>query len=408
MGEAQQQTPAPADQTSRAPGASTSRRAMSGPEGVGVAFRDEGGLIAYLAGADVKRRADVTLAMQSAAGNRAVARMIGQAAVRTGAPDPDALQFTAHPSIGMAPARVDKSGARGSPRVAGNRATSAWLQRDALDDVKKVRSFNVEEKQASQATLQKQLDRRLQKRKDEITAALAQTNNETRKTALSADLAKSLDDIVNNPDAKGINPELRADIIKSATALGKATATAQAAQQAWSQFDDVFVDADVVKTLAGIGLVPADLKALIARESGDLTENPQGPGIAGIAQIGVQEEKRAGGSPGARKQPRSAIPLAAKVLVNTAGDLKKALKTVPTGDDWKKFLFAAYNAGVYAIAAAQSAAKTGDTWAELVAGGQSSPLFKGLKKFYGDKTKAKFSEVTNHVNGISERLTPSP
>ena len=288
------------------------------------------------------------------------------------------------------------------------RSTSAWLQRDALEDVKKVRSFNVEEKQASQATLQKQLDRRLQKRKDEITAALAQTNNETRKTALSADLAKSLDDIVKNPDAKGINPELRADIIKSATALGKATATAQTAQQAWSQFDDVFVDADVVKTLAGIGLVPADLKALIARESGDLTENPQGSGIAGIAQIGVQEEKRAGGSPGARKQPRSAIPLAAKVLVNTAGDLKKALKTVPTGNDWKKYLFAAYNAGVYAIAAAQSAAKTGDTWAELVAGGHSSPLFEGLKKFYGDKTKAKFSEVTNHVNGISERLTPSP
>ena len=164
----------------------------------------------------------------------------------------------------------------------------------------------------------------------------------------------------------------------------------------------------MVKTLAGIGLVPADLKALIARESGDLTENPQGPGIAGIAQIGVEEEKRAGGSPGDRKQPRRAIPLAAKVLVNTAGDLKKALKTVPSGDDWKKFLFAAYNAGVYAIAAAQSAAKTGDTWAELVAGGQSSPLFTGLKKFYGAKTKAKFSEVTNHVNGISTRLTPSP
>jgi soluble lytic murein transglycosylase-like protein len=257
--------------------------------------------------------------------------------------------------------------------------------------------------------LQKQLDRRLQKRKDEITAALAETKNEARKTALSADLAKSLDDIVKSPDAKGINPELRADIIKSATALGKATAKAQSAQQAWSQFDDVFVDADVVKTLAGIGLVPADLKALIARESGDLTENPQGSGIAGIAQIGVQEEKRAGGSPGARKQPRTAIPLAAKVLVDTAGDLKKALKTVPSGDDWKKFLFAAYNAGVYAIAAAQSAAKTGgDTWAELVAGGQSSPLFAGLKKFYGDKTKAKFSEVTNHVNGIVERLTPSP
>jgi len=404
MGDGEQQTPAPADQTIRAPGASTSRRAMSGPGGVGVAFRDGGELVAFLAGADVKRRADVTLAMQSAAGNRAVARLIGQTAARTGAPGPDALQFMAGPSIGTDPAR----GARGSSRVAGNRATSAWLQRDALEDVKKVRSFNVEEKQASQATLQKQLDRRLQKRKDEITAALAQTNNETRKTALSADLAKSLDDIVKNPDAKGINPELRADIIKSATALGKATATAQTAQQAWSQFDDVFVDADVVKTLAGIGLVPADLKALIARESGDLTENPQGSGIAGIAQIGVQEEKRAGGSPGARKQPRSAIPLAAKVLVNTAGDLKKALKTVPTGNDWKKYLFAAYNAGVYAIAAAQSAAKTGDTWAELVAGGHSSPLFEGLKKFYGDKTKAKFSEVTNHVNGISERLTPSP
>lgn len=299
-------------------------------------------------------------------------------------------------------------------RTAGNRAVrtmlapSAVLQRDPLDDVKRVRSFNVEQKQAGQATLQKQLDRRLQKRKDEITALLAQTKNDARKKALSDDLAKSLDDIIKNPDTKGINPELRADIIKSATALGKAMATAQTAQKEWSQFDDVFVDAAVVKTLAGIGLVPADLKALIARESGDLTENPQGSGIAGIAQIGVAEEKRAGGSPGDRKQPRLAIPLAAKVLVDTSGDLKKALKTVPTGDDWKKFLFAAYNAGVYAIAAAQSAAKTGDTWVELVAGGQSSPLFKGLKKFYGDKTKAKFSEVTNHVNGIFDRLTPSP
>jgi hypothetical protein len=373
MGEAEHQTPVPAGEAIRAPGAGTSRPATSGPGGVGFAFRDGDGLIPFLAAADVERRADVTLAMQRAAGNRAVTRMIGPAA------------------------------------AAGRQSTRAWLQRDALDDVKKVRSFNVEEKQARQATLQKQLDRRLQKRKDEITALLAQTKNEARKTALSADLAKSLDDIVKTPDAKGINPELRADIIKSATALGKATTTAQTAQQEWSQFDTVFVDAGVVKTLAGIGLAPADLKALIARESGDLTENPQGSGIAGIAQIGVEEEKRAGGSPGDRKQPRLAIPLAAKVLVDTATDLKKALKTVPTGDDWKKFLFAAYNAGVYAIAAAQSAAKTGGaTWAELVAGDQSSPLFTGLKKFYGDKTKTKFSEVTNHVNGIFGRLTPSP
>ena len=400
MGEAEHQTRAPADETIRAPGAGSRRPAMSEREGVGFAFRDGEGLIAFLADADVERRAGVTLAMQRAAGNQAVTRMIGQAAGRT-------------TSIGIDPARLDQGGAGGSPRVPmlgqGVRGKPGGkLQRDPLDDVKKVRSFNVEEKQASQATLQKQLDKRLQKRKDEITAALAETKNEARKTALSNDLAKSLEDIIKTPDAKGINPELRADIIKSATALGKATATAQTAEKAWSQFDDVFVDADVVEKLAGIGLVPADLKALIARESGDLTENPQGSGIAGIAQIGAEEEKRAGGSPGDRKQPRLAIPLAAKVLVDTAGDLKKALKTVPTGDDWKKFLFAAYNAGVYAIAAAQSAAKTGDTWAELVTGGQSSPLFKGLKKYYGDKTKAKFSEVMNHVNGILGRLSPSP
>jgi soluble lytic murein transglycosylase-like protein len=349
MAEPEHQTPAPAEQAIRAPG--------GGPSLVPVPFRAADGLVAFLAAADVERRADVTLAMQRTSGNRAVTRM---------------------------------------------------LQRDPLDDVKKVRSFEVEEKQAGQATLQKQLDRRLQKRRDEITAALAETKNEARKTALSHDLAKTLDDIIKTPDAKGINPELRADIIESATRLGKATATAQSAQQAWSQFDDVFADADVEKTLAGIGLTPADLKALIARESGDLVQNPQGPGIAGIAQIGVDEEKRAGGSPGDRKQPRLAIPLAAKVLVDTAADLKKALKTVPKGDDWKKFLFAAYNAGVFAIAAAQAAAETGDTWADLVKGGESSPLFTGLKKFYGSKAKTKFSEVMNHVNGIFARLAPAP
>ena len=132
MGKAEHQTPAPDDQTIRTPGADTSRPAMPGPEGVASTPRGGDGLIAFLAAADVDRRADITLAMQRTAGNRTVTRMIA-------APGP----------------------------------TGARLQRDPLDEVKKVRSFNVEEKQAGQATLQTQLDRRLKKRTDEITAMLA-------------------------------------------------------------------------------------------------------------------------------------------------------------------------------------------------------------------------------------------
>src|SRR4051812_38732558 len=83
MGKAEHQRPAGEDQTIRTPGADTSRPAMHGPEGVASASRGGDGLIAFLAVAvaDVDRRADITLAMQRAAGNRTVTRMLGQAAV---------------------------------------------------------------------------------------------------------------------------------------------------------------------------------------------------------------------------------------------------------------------------------------------------------------------------------------
>src|SRR4051812_28356900 len=103
MRKAENQTPTPHGQTVRTPGADTSRPAIPGSEGVGSASRGGDGLAAFPAAADVDRRADVTLAMQRAGGNRTVTRMIGQAAARTRAPGRDALQFTADPGIGMHP-----------------------------------------------------------------------------------------------------------------------------------------------------------------------------------------------------------------------------------------------------------------------------------------------------------------
>jgi len=291
-------------------------------------------------------------------------------------------------------------------------ATTPWLQGSPLDDVRKVRSFEVEGKEATEEQLKGQLAKRLEKRRKEIAELLSQTKNEDRKKALTADLARPVLDILTTPDSKGINPDLRKDVIQSSKGLTKATAARLDAQAKWSALDATFADQQTVKTLASIGLAAADLKALGARESGDFINNPQGSGIAVVFQIGAAEEKRAGGTGNERKDPKLAVPLAAKVLVDTATDLKKALTDIPAGVEWKKFLVAAYNAGPFAIGTAQRIAKdkglSGTDWNELAKGGDKSALYLGLQKHYKSRTAAKYSEVVNHVKGIIDRLRDVP
>ena len=252
-------------------------------------------------------------------------------------------------------------------RTAGNRAvtrmlaapglTGARLQRTPLDDVKKVRSFNVEEKQAGQATLQKQLDRRLKKRKDEIPRRWTRrrTRPANRRCPLISPSRSTTSSRPRTPKASTPNcvqtsssppPPWGRPRPRPRPRRRRGRSTTRVRRRRGGQ--------DAGRNRPH----PADLKALIARESGDLTENPQARASRASPRSASRKRTRRWHPPGPQTAPQ-AIPLAAKVLVDTAGDLKKALKTIPKGDDWKKFLFAAYNAGVYAIAAAQSAAKTG-------------------------------------------------
>ncbi len=278
--------------------------------------------------------------------------------------------------------------------------------------LKQVKSETVALKAGAVKVLDGMLAKRLAKRQREIKEAIASEKKADRKKLLEADLAKSLDDIIANPDTKGIDPAHRVDIREAASKLSAGRSSSAAADKKWHQFDVIFLSDDVRKTLTEAGLKPADLKAMIARESSDMTQDDQTGDIAGIAQLDAEEEKLAGGKPGDRKKPALAIPLLARTLVLKAKTLRSVLKVIPTGVEWKKFLFAAYNAGPSAVATAQSeamAAKlSGTNWSDLVNGGDKSPLRKSFDKYFKkDPTPAdKYRETTQYVTDILAKQGP--
>ena len=92
---------------------------------------------------------------------------------------------------------------------------------DAEAEVKAVISPNVELRKQAAAEVGTQLDQRMQKRRDEITASLSKLGNDPKtasaqREALKTDLAKDLDKILNERDSKYVSSALRKDIVESA------------------------------------------------------------------------------------------------------------------------------------------------------------------------------------------------
>ena len=322
------------------------------------------------------------------------------------------------PAASAVPVRADaRRGAAAIQRLqmtAGNIAVTTLLtvQRDQATEkaVAGVKSPNVELREGAVRTAQEQLAKRMAQRGDEIRLMVAQSaKNAKRAAALQADLDRDLESIIKQPDSRGVGPALRADVIQSAQLLASQQKKLAAAVKQWARFDPVFAGADVAAALGKNSLTAAELKALIAQESGDLTLDDRTGDIAGIAQMGTAEEKRVGGKKGDRKKPEKAIVMGAKILSAYASDLDKALAAPPAPGEHRKFVMAAYNAGVNAIVVAQKKAiamnVAGTTWAGLVTGGEKSPLWAALVDTYKDKqVPGKYKETTEYVAKILARL----
>ncbi len=306
--------------------------------------------------------------------------------------------------------------------AAGIHATGT-IQRDenTEKEVKRVISPNVKLREEALSEAEGQLAKRVAKRKKEIGDLLEQIGPDPKTKAakekaqaLKDDLAKDLETIIEKPDHPSVNKDLRKDIKQTAKLVSTQTLKLKRAQEQWSKFDPIFAGEEVAKALGTNSLSAAELKALIAQESGDLTKNDTKGDIAGIAQMSTEEEKRAGGAKGDRKKPEKAIPLAAKIMSLNADDLDKGLSVKPTGVERKKFIMGAFNGGVNLIVKAQEEAikmkRDGKTWESLIKGGGKSPLFEALKKTYKadpnkpNKWADKYKEVTEYVAKIHARL----
>jgi Domain of unknown function (DUF4157)/Transglycosylase SLT domain len=282
--------------------------------------------------------------------------------------------------------------------------------------VKRVVSPNVQMRATALTEVEQQLAKRMRKRQLEIQGLLDELGpnpkskgGQDKVAALTKDLKKDLATIISEPDSKSVNPDLRKDIISSSKSVDAQKLKLKGAKEQWSKHDAIFAGKEVAEALADSGLSAAELKALVAQESGDLTEDDQEGDIAGIAQLGTVEEKKAGGKAGDRKKPEKAILLAAKILSMYAKDLDKALTVKPVGLERRKFIMAAYNAGVNAIATSQRKAiemkVDGKTWESLIKGGKESALYKGLLDTYkDDKVPDKYKETTDYITKIYARI----
>lgn len=189
-------------------------------------------------------------------------------------------------------------------------------------------------------------------------------------------------------------------------------------------------------------LDPLILKSILAQESGFEPVASNRGGYAGIAQLGVAEARSQGLFTGQsrmrdgrrglvarvdprdeRLEPRKAIPAAAGVLERKASSLDRGLRLGgvrhhgfgdlgrPQGDDYWRFLSAAYNAGEGTILRAIRYAY-GDTppeqvrWSDVVAapGGdvRESPLFRAIvdARMNGP---SKYREVAEYAENVVRR-----
>jgi hypothetical protein len=197
-------------------------------------------------------------------------------------------------------------------------------------------------------------------------------------------------------------------------------------QVEFDRFDDDFLDADVKTALAAVPgtFRPADLKAMLAQETGDFTDTniaglggkkkgivhtlKPNPSFVGIGQLNANADKdarkmakelgitlpaAATGDKDPRKDPGSGIKLVANYLAYVGKQLSGLPKGAPTGAELRKLVLAAYNGGPFGLlnAAAAVSAKGSYTWATISA---SEPAMKNFLKP---------GEVRDYVQRVTER-----
>lgn len=306
-----------------------------------------------------------------------------------------------------------------------------WKKENA-PKVKSVKSLKLLSLAENKKTAEEQLAYRKQKRIEDINKAIANIEDymtkigkrpekeEERIKLLKSDLKTTDEQLKLNPnsedsqDSKDVPADRRLKVYSSFETIKSINTEIEAATKKWHAHDAEFVGSEeLMGVLNEIHMSPADIKALVGQESGDLMASDtviNAGDKAGIAQIGATETKSVGHEAEDRKVPKEAILIAAKVLrskINAAG--------ISHGDfsdqnDYKSMAFAAYNAGGNAIrqslAVAESEKKSTTSWSELIAEGTESPLYKGLEKTYSKtKVAGKFTEVKNYVANIFKRLS---
>jgi hypothetical protein len=168
----------------------------------------------------------------------------------------------------------------------------------------------------------------------------------------------------------------------------------------FQRFNNDFLAPDVITALNSVGgdFRPADLKAMLAKESGDFTntaiagletkttgvttkivnKNKSFVGIAQMSDAAHTDALKAATTLGVvgpaksttadpRKDPAQAIEIAALYIAYIAERLRAKLPaTQPTGAEWKKFVLAGYNGGVQNVVAAVTSHGTQKyTWADI-------------------------------------------
>lgn len=288
----------------------------------------------------------------------------------------------------------------------------------------KVKSLRLEEDLKPGLTADEAMvEKKYTARKNAIEKALEQAGSTSEYAKkLQRDLAKSHEAVVKTKD-EAAAPALREDILKALKEVEATKENIAKEEEAFHRFDDVFAGADVATALAGSGFTASDLKALVSQESGDLLKKHESDttgDIQGIAQIGKSAARAVGADPADRTDPAKAIVIAAKYLAHNAGLLKKSLKPLPSGHDFKKFVIASYNAGQLTIETAQKKAidqgRAGSTWSEIVdpaegKGNDTAPLHKAwtemkarIKKLKRINPDQKYGETKGYVERIYRRL----
>lgn len=195
----------------------------------------------------------------------------------------------------------------------------------------------------------------------------------------------------------------------------------------FNRFDDDFLDKDVATSLAAVpgNFRPADLKAMLAQETGDFTDtniaglegkskgithklspNPSFVGVGQIndnadkdartmaAKLGVTLPAAASGAADPRRTPSSGIKIAANYVAYIGSKLDAGLPAgKPTGAEMRKLVLAAYNGGPFGmIAAAKEVAGKGPyTWETISTNQAAMAHFQ------------KPGEVKDYVKRVTER-----